>query len=78
MLFNTVLLLADTESFFLSSEQDQLIGQVVDDVVALCVELLNVELLDAVMVLELIPGILLVAHLAHHLHLWAVSLDVVV
>ena len=78
MLLNTVLLLTDTETFFLSSEQDQLIGQMVDNVVALCVEFLNVEFLNAVMALELVSGILLVAHLAHNLDFWAVSLDVIV
>lgn len=78
MLFNTVLLLTDAESLLLPSEKDKFIGKVINDVVALLVKLLNIELLDAMMSLKLVPSVLLVAHLAHHLHLWAVSLDVVV
>lgn len=78
MFLNALLLLTNTESLFLSSEQDQLVSQVVNDVVALLVQLLDVELLDAVVALKLVSSVLLVAHLAHDLHLWAVSLDVVI
>jgi hypothetical protein len=75
---NAVLLLAHTETFFLSSEQDKFVSQVVNHVVALGVELLDVKLLDAVMALELISSILFVADLAHNLHFWAISLDVII
>jgi len=78
MLLNAVLLLTDTKSLFLPSEKDKLIGKVINDVVALLIKLLNIELLDAVMSLKLVPSVLLVAHLAHHLHFWAVPLNVVV
>ena len=78
MLLNAVLLLTDAKSFLLPSEKDKLIGKVINDVVALLIKLLNIELLDAVMSLKLVPSVLLVTHLAHHLHFWAVPLDVVV
>ena len=50
----------------------------INDVVALLIKFFNIELLDAVMSLKLVPSVLLVADLAHNLHFWAVSLDVVV
>ena len=75
---NALSLLANTEALLLSSEQDELVCQVVDHVVALGVQLLDVELLDAVMSLEFDSGILFVAHLAHNFDLRAISLDVVV
>lgn len=78
MLLDALLLLADTESLLLSSEKDEFVGQVVNNIVAVSVQLFNVKLLNAVMALELTSGILLVADLAHDFHLWAVSLDVVV
>ena len=78
MLFHAVLLLTDTKSLFLPSEKDKFIGKMINDVVALLIKFFNIELLDAVMSLKLVPSVLLVAHLAHHLHFWAVSLDVVV
>ena len=78
VLFNAVLLLTDTKSLFLPSEKDKFIGKMINDVVALLIKFFNIELLDAVMSLKLVPSVLLVAHLAHHLHFWAVSLDVVV
>ena len=78
MLLNAVLLLTDAKSFLLPSEKDKLISKMINDVVALLIKLLNIELFDAVMSLKLVPSVLLVAHLAHHLHFWAVSLDVVV
>ena len=78
VLFNAVLLLTDAKSLFLPSEKDKFIGKMINDVVALLIKFFNIELLDAVMSLKLVPSVLLVAHLAHHLHFWAVSLDVVV
>jgi hypothetical protein len=78
VLLDALLLLADTESLLLSSEKDELVCQVVDDIVTVGVKLLNVELFDAVMAVELTSGILFVADLAHDLYLWAISLDVVV
>ena len=78
MLFHAVLLLTDAKSLFLPSEKDKFIGKMINDVVALLIKFFNIELLDAVMSLKLVPSVLLVAHLAHHLHFWAVSLDVVV
>lgn len=78
VLFNAVLLLTDAKSLLLPSEKDQLVSKVINDVVALLIKLLNIELFDAMMSLKLVPCILLVADLAHHLHLWAVSLNVVV
>ena len=78
VLFNAVLLLTDTKSLFLPSEKNKFIGKMINDVVALLIKFFNIELLDAVMSLKLVPSVLLVAHLAHHLHFWAVSLDVVV
>ena len=78
MLFNAVLLLTDTKSLFLPSEKDKFIGKMINDIVALLIKFFNIELLDAVMSLKLVPSVLLVADLAHHLHFWAVSLDVVV
>jgi len=78
VLFHAVLLLTDTKSLFLPSEKDKFIGKMINDVVALLIKFFNIELLDAVMSLKLVPSVLLVAHLAHHLHFWAVSLDVVV
>jgi hypothetical protein len=58
--------------------QDELVGQLINYVVAMGVELVNVELLDALVRCELCSSVLLVANLAHHLHLRAISLDVVV
>ena len=78
VLFNAVLLLTDTKSLFLPSEKDKFIGKMINDIVALLIKFFNIELLDAVMSLKLVPSVLLVADLAHHLHFWAVSLDVVV
>ena len=78
VLFHAVLLLTDTKSLFLPSEKNKFIGKMINDVVALLIKFFNIELLDAVMSLKLVPSVLLVAHLAHHLHFWAVSLDVVV
>ena len=78
MLFHAVLLLTDAKSLFLPSEKNKFIGKMINDVVALLIKFFNIELLDAVMSLKLVPSVLLVAHLAHHLHFWAVSLDVVV
>ena len=78
VLFNAVLLLTDAKSLFLPSEKDKFIGKMINDVVALLIKFFNIELLDAVMSLKLVPSVLLVADLAHHLHFWAVSLDVVV
>jgi hypothetical protein len=78
VLLDAVLLLADTESLLLSSEKNELIGQLIEYIVAISVKLLNVELLDAVVAIELTSGILLIADLAHNLNLWALNLDVVV
>ena len=78
VLFHAVLLLTDAKSLFLPSEKNKFIGKMINDVVALLIKFFNIELLDAVMSLKLVPSVLLVADLAHHLHFWAVSLDVVV
>jgi hypothetical protein len=77
MLLNTLLLLADTETLLLSSEENEFVGQVIDDVVTVLVEFLDVELLNAVMSFELASSVLFVANLAHDLDLRAISLEVV-
>jgi hypothetical protein len=76
--FNALLLDADTESLLLSSVKNKLIGQVVDHIVALGIQLLNVKLFDAVMASKFVSSIVLVAYLAHNFDLWAISLDVII
>ena len=49
-----------------------------DNIVAVSVKLFNVELLDAVVAVELTSSMLLVTDLAHDFYLWAISLDMVV
>lgn len=58
--------------------EDQLVGQVVNHIGKVCLDLLDVEVLDALMVGEVGTGILLVADLAHDSDLGALELDVVV
>ena len=58
--------------------EDQFVCQRIDHVIGVCAKLLDIELLDALVTLELGSGVLLVAHLAHHLHFGAVHLDVVI
>ena len=41
-------LFADTESLLLSSEKDEFVGQVVDDIVAVSVKLFNIELIPKI------------------------------
>ena len=78
MLLDTSWVEAHTKTLLLSSVEDQLIGQIVNNLEGLSLQSLNVEVLDALMIVELSSWILLVADLAHDQDLWAISLDMVV
>lgn len=58
--------------------KNQFVGQLVDDVVAVSVQLIDVEILDTLMVTEFGPGVLFVADLAHDLDFWAIYFNVVI
>jgi hypothetical protein len=58
--------------------EDEFVRQLVNHVIAMGVQLVDIEFLDALMVLEFGSGVLFVANLAHHFHFRAISLDVVV
>ena len=66
MLLNTLVFLAQAESFFLPFVQDQLIREVVDHFVRVCLQLLKVEVFDALVTFELGSRVFLVANLAHY------------
>jgi hypothetical protein len=78
VLLNALVLGAETKTFFLSSMKNEFVCQLVDNVIAMGIQLVNIEFLYALMTTEFCSGVLLVTDLAHHLHLGTVSLDVVV
>jgi hypothetical protein len=78
MLFDANGVQTQSETFLLSSVENQLISQVVNDLERLLLQSFNIEFLDALVIVELTSWILLVADLAHYKNLWTVSLDVIV
>ena len=78
MLLNALVFGAKTKSLLLSSVENEFVGQVINDIIAMSVQLIDVELLDALVRSKLSSSILLVTHLAHHLHFWAIFADVII
>ena len=77
MFFDTLRLLAETESFPLAFVEDEFFREVFDDLVLHGIEFLQVEFLDALVLVEVSSLEFSVAHLAHDFHCRAVVLDVV-
>ena len=77
MLFDTLLVQAHAETLCLSSVENQLVCQIVDDLEGVSLQLFNIEVLNALVLVELSSWILLVADLAHAKNFWAVSLDMI-
>jgi hypothetical protein len=77
MLLYTLVFGAKTETLLLSSVENKFVGQMINDIIAMSVQLVDVELLYALMLSKLSSSILLVAHLAHHLDFWTISADVI-
>ena len=69
---NTLELGAESKTLFLSSMENELVGEILDDIIALLLKLLDVEVLDALMVTELSSSIFFVTDLAHDENLGAV------
>ena len=78
MLLNALVFGAKTKSLLLSSVENEFVGQVINDIIAMSVQLVDVELLDALVRSKLSSSILLVANLAHHLHFWTFFADVII
>jgi hypothetical protein len=77
MLLNALVLCAAPETFFGPPVKNHFVSQLVEHVIAMGVQLIDIELLDALMLIELVSGVLFIANLAHQLNLRAVSLDMV-
>ena len=69
---NTLELGAESKTLFLSSMENELVGEILDDIIALLLKLLDVEVLDALMITELSSSIFFVTDLAHDENLGAV------
>lgn len=78
VLLYALVLGAETKSLLLSPVENELIGQVINDIIAVGVQFVNVELLDALMGSEFHSAVFLVTDLAHDLDLRAVSFNMVV
>jgi len=78
MLFDTWRHHTHAETLSLSPVKNQLVGQIVNDLEGISLQLFNVDILDALMLVKLTSRILLIADLAHDKYFWAVSLNVIV
>ena len=78
MSLNTLELLAGTQAFALPLVEDEVVGQVLDDVERAGTQLLKVEVLNALVVRELRANVLTVTDLAHHLDVGTLVFNVVV
>ena len=78
MLLHTLILRAKTKTLFLSSVQNKLVSQILDNIKWVNSQLVNIEVLNALMSSELTSGVFLITDLTHNLHFWAVSFDVVI
>lgn len=67
MLLNTLLLGAEAEALHLSLVQDELVGECVHQFHVHVSEAVHVEVLDALVVMELFTSVFTVAHLAQDL-----------
>lgn len=65
------------ETFSLSSIENQLVSQIVDDLEGISLQLFNVKVLNALMLVELSSGVFLITDLAHNKHFRTVSLDMI-
>ena len=77
MSFSALRFLADAETLALSLVQDQVVGEVLDDLFRARAKLLKVEILNALVLRELGSRVFAVANLTHDEHVGAVVLDVV-
>jgi hypothetical protein len=77
MLFDTLRPQTHTQTLLLSSVENQLIRQIVNDLKRHCLQPFHVEVLDALVIMEFSSWELFVADLAHDKNFWAVSLDMV-
>jgi hypothetical protein len=72
---NTLEFGAESKTLLLSSMKNKLVGEILDDIIALLLKLLDVEVLDALMVTELSSSIFFVTDLAHDENLGTVIFD---
>jgi len=77
MLFDTLRPQTHTQTLLLSSVENQLIRQIVNDLERHCLQPFHVEVLDALVIMEFSSWELFIADLAHDKNFWAVSLDMV-
>ena len=77
MLFNAFWHQTHAETFSLSSVKNQLVSQIVNDLEGISLQFFNVEVLNALMLVELSSWILFIADLAHYKDFRAVSLDMI-
>jgi hypothetical protein len=77
VLLDALWLQAHTETLSLSSVKNQLVCQIVNNLEGVSLQLFNIKVLNALMLVELSSWILLVADLAHDKNFWAVSLDMI-
>ena len=75
MLFYALLLHAHSKSVLLTSMHDQFVSQVVAHIEGVLVQFLQIEVLNAFVVVQVLPWIFFVADLAHDQNLRAVVFD---
>ena len=75
MFFNALILLTESEAFFLSFMQNELVGKVLHYFERHWFQLFEIEVFDALVLTKVRPRKLLIAHLTHDFHSWTIILD---